>query len=323
MQLSSIQAADRAVSSGRNTFLLMVVVLTIIVPCGLLFSSAPKPLPAISQPAPTNDGRVYIGSSLANYAFGAVEPLTDSDSGELTFLAEVEEAAAQAARNDLVATAAAVTNDVEESPVEARRPFDPPPGVSWTSLFNGKNLEGWTITNFGGEGPVEIEEGALMLTLGQSLTGVTLDKKVEIPTINYEVQLSAMRATGRDFFCGLTFPVKKDPCSLILGGWGGGVCGLSSIDFLDAHENETTSYREFETGRWYHIRLRVQEDRIEAWIDRERIIKQRIVGRKISIRPEVHLSVPFGLASYETTAAIKNLRIRPLAPSEIAAETDR
>ncbi|MFN0199163.1 MAG: DUF1080 domain-containing protein [Planctomycetaceae bacterium] len=305
MQPSPISVNDQAGSAGRNTFLLMVVVLTIIVPCGLLFSNIPEPAEdLLFHPSANRDEEIFI-----DY--------------EYFFQAAADKGGTPSGMDELLATAAAVTDDVEESPIEARRPFDPPPGVSWQSLFNGKNLEGWTITNFGGEGPVEIEDGALMLTLGQSLTGVTLDKKVEIPTINYEVQLSAMRATGRDFFCGLTFPVKKDPCSLILGGWGGGVCGLSSIDFLDAHENETTSYREFETGRWYHIRLRVQEHRIEAWIDHERIIKQRIVGRKISIRPEVHLSVPFGLASYETTAAIKNLRIRPLAPSEIAVEENR
>ncbi|MDA0833669.1 MAG: DUF1080 domain-containing protein [Planctomycetota bacterium] len=201
--------------------------------------------------------------------------------------------------------------------VAARRPFDPPPGVEWTSLFNGEDLTGWTITDFGGQGPVDVEDGELRISFGQSMTGVTIDKERELPKINYEVQMTAMRVDGRDFFCGMTFPVNDDPCSLILGGWGGGVCGLSSLDFLDASENETTSYREFQNGRWYHIRLRVQESRIDAWLDGERIIRQRIVGRKIGIRPEVHLSVPFGLATYETTAAIKSIQIRSLAESEI------
>ena len=44
---------------------------------------------------------------------------------------------------------------------------------------------------------------------------------------------------------------------ILLGGWGGGVVGISSIDTMDASENETTKYRQFVTDRWYKVRLRV------------------------------------------------------------------
>ena len=57
---------------------------------------------------------------------------------------------------------------------------------------------------------------------------------------DYEVTLEAMRVDGNDFFCGMTFPAGKDPCTLIVGGWGGTVVGLSSINGMDASENETT-----------------------------------------------------------------------------------
>ena len=183
-------------------------------------------------------------------------------------------------------------------------------GREWTSLFDGRTLNGWKVTQFGGEGTVEAKNGELRLGVGNDLTGVTIDRP--IPRTNYEVTLDAKRVDGSDFFCGLTFPVKNDPCSLILGGWGGGVCGLSSIDGSDASENMTTKYRKFENGRWYSIRLRVTDNKIEAWLDKEQIVDQELPGHSISIRTEVEASKPFGLASYETLAALRNIRIRRL-----------
>ena len=183
-------------------------------------------------------------------------------------------------------------------------------GREWTSLFDGRTLSGWKITQFGGEGMVEAKNGELVLGVGSNLTGVTIDRP--IPQTNYEVTLEAQRVNGSDFFCGLTFPVKKDPCSLILGGWGGGVCGLSSIDGNDASENETTKYRKFENGRWYSVRLRVTDKKIEAWIDKDQIVNQDLADHNLSIRIEVEASRPFGIACYETKAALRNIRMRRL-----------
>jgi len=119
-----------------------------------------------------------------------------------------------------------------------------------------------------------------------------------------------MRVEGNDFFCGMTFPVGKVPCTLIVGGWGGTVVGLSSIDGKDASENETTRYMKFDSDRWYKIKLRVTEEKIEAWIDDELIVNFTIDGKRLSIRPEVELSKPFGIASWQTTAALRNIRVR-------------
>ena len=182
--------------------------------------------------------------------------------------------------------------------------------VGWISLFDGKTLKGWEITKFGGEGEVEVKDGQLILNTGSDLTGVHTNRK--LPKVNYEDELEAMRVDGYDFFCGLTFPVKDSPCTLILGGWGGGVVGLSSIDGYDASENETTTYREFKNGKWYRVRLRVTDDRIQAWLDGEKIVDQDITGRKLSIRSEVALSKPFGFATWQTTAALRKIRLREL-----------
>jgi|WetSurMetagenome_2_1015567.scaffolds.fasta_scaffold02085_9 hypothetical protein len=176
-----------------------------------------------------------------------------------------------------------------------------------TMLFDGKSLDGWEITNFGPQGPVTVSGDQIILGMGEGCTGITW--KRAFPRIDYEVSLDAKRIVGTDFFCGLTFPVGKDPCSLIIGGWGGATVGLSSIDGKDAAENETTSIRNFETNRWYHIRLAVTERYVRAWIDSSKVVDFARGIKKLSIRPEVELSRPFGITSWYTTAAIRNIRL--------------
>jgi hypothetical protein len=177
-----------------------------------------------------------------------------------------------------------------------------------TFLFNGKTLEGWEITNFGPQGPVSVSGDQIILGMGDGCTGITWLKA--FPRTDYEVTLDAKRVSGTDFFCGITFPVDKSPCSFIVGGWGGGTVGLSSIDSKDASENETTSIRNFETNRWYHIRLVVSNDSIRSWIDNDLVVDFKTGNKKLSIRPEVELSRPFGIASWKTTAAIRNIRLK-------------
>jgi hypothetical protein len=181
---------------------------------------------------------------------------------------------------------------------------------TWQRLFDGKSLESWKPTKFGGEGEVTVENGSLILDYGGTMTGVTYTK--DFPKTNYEVRLEAMRVEGHDFFCGMTFPVAESHCSFIVGGWGGAVVGLSSIDGRDASENPTTKFMKFDNGRWYRFRIRVEPDRIQAWIDDEQVIDQSIEGRKITTRSEVDLSKPFGFATWETKAALRNIEMRKL-----------
>ena len=176
-----------------------------------------------------------------------------------------------------------------------------------TVNFNGKLLTGWEITNFGPQGPVYASDGEIILGMGDGCTGITW--KRDFPSINYQVSLEAKRVDGNDFFCGMTFPVGKSPCTLIVGGWGGTTVRLSSIDGLDASDNSTRKLMQFDKNRWYNIRLAVTEKQIVAWIDSVRIVDFKIGNRKLSIRPEVELSRPFGIASWNTTAAIRNIRI--------------
>lgn len=179
-----------------------------------------------------------------------------------------------------------------------------------TSLFDGKSLDGWKATKFGGEGDVEVEEGQIILRAGNPMTGITWTG--DHPKMDYEISLEAKRVDGSDFFCGLTFPVGDKPCTFVVGGWGGGVIGLSSLDGFDASENETTRYQEFENDKWHKIRVRVTQGKIEAWLDDKQVADVATEGRRIGIRPEVELSRPLGICSFSTTAALRDIKLQRL-----------
>ena len=189
-------------------------------------------------------------------------------------------------------------------------------------LFDGKTLKGWKSTNFGGEGEVLVRDGNLTLEVGSDLTGITWQDAKSIPRSNYEITFQAMRVDGFDFFVGLTLPIQKGYGTLICGGWGGGVCGLSSIDSYDASENETTSYRAFKAKQWYKIKIRVTDEQINAWINDEEIIDVGIDDHKFSVRIEVDASKPLGFCTWQTTAALKDIKLRKLTKAELAKKPE-
>jgi hypothetical protein len=135
-----------------------------------------------------------------------------------------------------------------------------------------------------------------------------------------------MRVDGSDFFCGITFPVGDAPCSLILGGWGGGVVGLSSINGSDASENETTQFVPFENNQWYKIRLRVTKERISAWLDGKEVIDIERGDKKFTIRSEVELNRPLGFSTWQTKGALRNIKLtvfQPEAAEDVGSPSDR
>jgi hypothetical protein len=190
-------------------------------------------------------------------------------------------------------------NSGENSAVEA-----------WMSLFDGKELGKWKSTPFGGEGEVAVEDGQIILPMGNDMTGITWQG--EFPRTSYEVSAEAMKIDGHDFFCGLTFPVGADPCSLILGGWGGSVSGLSNIDGRDASDNQTTKVISYQNNEWYRVKLRVTGERVQAWLNGTPIVDLELAGHRIGIRPEVELSKPLGFSTWRTKGALRNLQYRRL-----------
>lgn len=185
------------------------------------------------------------------------------------------------------------------------------PGVK--VLFDGKELGAWQQTRFGGEGEAFVnDEGCLEFGFGAIMTGVHWGGQVPALS-NYEISLEAMKLDGNDFFCAVTFPVSNSHASFVMGGWGGGVVGLSSVDDLDASENETMNIEGFEKNKWYAVRIRVTDEKIEAWIDDDQKVDLDLAGRKISLRPgDIELSVPIGIASFQTRSQFRNIVWRDL-----------
>jgi hypothetical protein len=170
----------------------------------------------------------------------------------------------------------------------------------------------WKPSHFGGDGTIEMNDGVLKLGFGDPLTGVRWEG--DFPKNNYEVTLEARRVGGFDFFCALTLPVADQHFSLVLGGWGGSLVGLSSIDGLDASNNETMLIRDFKKDQWYKAKVRVTDKQITVWLDDESIIEVAREGRVFDVRSEMLESVPLGVAAFQSEAEIRKLQVRTLDP---------
>lgn len=188
----------------------------------------------------------------------------------------------------------------------------PEPSVDELRLFDGKSLNGWEKTNFGGEQDVQVIDGVMIIEAGYPLTGITSTRE-DLPKSNYELRLKAKRIEGTDFFCCLTFPVTDSHLSLVVGGWGGTLVGLSCLDDQDAAHNETAVHKNFEPDRWYEIRVQVTDSRVTAWIEQEKVIDVDISDRKLSLRNEVLANRPLGICTFETTAGLKDLILRRIS----------
>jgi hypothetical protein len=189
----------------------------------------------------------------------------------------------------------------------------------WRAMFDGKSLNGWKESPFVARGKVSVEAGKVILGTGY-ITGITWTKP--FPTANYEIRYEAARIQGSDFFGAITFPVHKSFCTFVNGGWGGMVVGLSSLDLMDASENETMMLMNFNQGQWYKFRVRVTDYTIDVWIDEELVISVNFLGREVGLRPgEIENSKPLGLASYRTVGAVRKIEYRLLPPPREPSES--
>jgi hypothetical protein len=167
----------------------------------------------------------------------------------------------------------------------------------WTAIDGAADLE-W-----------DDENRVMRIGIGTDLNGVCWTGP--LPTVPYMVELEARRMSGSDFFCGLTFPVRsgKEFVTFIIGGWGGNLVGISSIDGLDASENSTASQHEFEDQRWYRIRVEVKDEHLQAWIDDQQVVDAITEEQKLSLRPgPIEACAPFGLATWLTSAEIRGVK---------------
>ncbi len=177
----------------------------------------------------------------------------------------------------------------------------------------------WSAAGIPEEGPVTVSEGVIRLESGTPMTGARLSEdwdSLSLPWIDYALTFEARRVEGQDFFATCTFPVgSADRCvSLVLGGWGGGLVGISSIDHLDASENSTRAERPFTNGQWYRLRIEVREDDLQAWIDDAPMVNVSIKGRRLELRSgDIDHCTPLGFASWRTVGEVRSVKITRLS----------
>jgi hypothetical protein len=205
--------------------------------------------------------------------------------------------------------------------VRAGDPTDPKE-QAWKPLFDGKTMDGWQPADLYKPGPCSVKDGALCLKNGKPgengpMTGIVSTRK-DLPKKDYELRFQARRVEGDDFFATVTFPVGGSHCSFVTGGWGGETVGLSTLDGMDASENDTSGSFAFEKGKWYTFRVRVSEKRIQTFIGDKRLVNVGTEDRKVSIRLECMPCRPLGVATYRTTGEVKSMEIRPLTAGEVA-----
>lgn len=209
----------------------------------------------------------------------------------------------------VVAACAATPKANSKAPAADDDAAAPANELAWIDLFDGRTLGAFVVTDYGGQGEVAVRDGRLHLGIGNPLTGVTWTGAP--PRGDYELELIARRDQGNDFFASLTFPVGGECLTLVLGGWGGSLCGLSSLDGLDASRNATRTSRAFPTGRDAHVHLMVTADAVHVDLDGAPLLRTGLRGRRLSLRPEVELSRPLGLIAFASEGSIARLRWRP------------
>lgn len=179
------------------------------------------------------------------------------------------------------------------------------------SMFDGRTLGLWKPVNFGGEGEVHVVDGAIRLERGNDLTGVVWTGP--LPGSSFRIDMEARRVDGTDFFCTVTVPAGGSFCSFVVGGWGGGVVGFSSLDGLDASENETSRGLRLEDGRWYRVAVDVTPTHIKGLIDDAVVAEAALKGREVDVRVEMLPCRPIGIASWRTTSDVRAITLQERA----------
>ena len=170
------------------------------------------------------------------------------------------------------------------------------------------------ITDYAGGGAVTVKDGEIHFAQGELITGIHLAHD-KVPRTNYELEAEAMKVDGDDFFCAITFPVGETYATFVPGGWGGTVVGISSIDGLDAAENETATFMKFEKNQWYRLRVRVTGEKIQCFLDDKLVVDLPLADRNIALRPgPIELSVPIGIASFQCISKVRNVKLRSINP---------
>lgn len=179
-----------------------------------------------------------------------------------------------------------------------------------TDLLNEKNAPRWQPAGIPEEGKITADKGEITLLPGLPMTGCRFAawSELGLPGTNYRILYEALRVEGDDIFGMCTFPVASHGAhaTFVLGGWGGTLTGISSIDFKDASENSTRAEQRFADGVWHRVKIEVRPEEIQAWVNDRLVVNVSIKGRQVGLRPGfIDHCVPFGFATWNTTAKVR------------------
>ena len=170
------------------------------------------------------------------------------------------------------------------------------------------------------------ENGVFRMKMGDPLSGIRYSGPLDLPVTNYEFELEARRIKGTDFFCAVTFPVNavKTCCTFVAGGWGGALAGISSLEGMDAANNDTSTFHKFEVNKWYTFRVQVTPEALKVWMDGESIVDVELADRRVGMRwGDIEYCVPFGLATYVTAGEYRNFKISRLDGKAIELKKEK
>lgn len=188
--------------------------------------------------------------------------------------------------------------------------------VSW-DLLDDKNAALWQQAGIPDEGRISVAKGELTMSIGAPMTGCKFPNwtGLGLPGTSYSISYEATRVEGDDIFAMCTFPVSSHDAhaTFVLGGWGGTVTGISSIDFSDANENSTRGEQRYENGVWYRVRIEVRPEDIRALVNDRPMVNVSIKGRKVGLRTGfIDHCLPFGFATWNTMGKVRKVKVNVL-----------
>ena len=209
----------------------------------------------------------------------------------------------------LLATLATITNDATAN-AQAE--------ATSLVLFDGRSLDGWQPVAGARAGKVVVDGGMIALAAGEPMTGLACTRG-ELPKVNYILTYEAKRTAGNDFFAAATFPVGASFVTLVPGGWGGSVTGLSLIDGASAAENSTNHFVKYQNDVWYTFRVEVTARAIRCRVDDREVFTFDHRDAQLKTRLENRANQPLGFASYRSAGQIRRVEVKPLSAAEVAA----
>lgn len=198
--------------------------------------------------------------------------------------------------------------------------------AGWVSLFNGKDLSGWSIKS--GKATYKVEDGAIVGTTeeGSPNTFLVSDKQYADFEIQFDVKVhnslnsgiqlrSLLKNVDKDKYGGRLFGPQ---CEIEASGAGGAEAGyiygeatgrgwLTPKDKLVKHKN-------FKDGEWNHFRIVAKGVNIKTWINGV-LISDLSDEEIFESHPKGHFGLQvhgIGKKKGPFTAAWKNIKIKEL-----------